>query len=118
MIYGVVKKHASALERSINAWAADIVLHPPLPLSQIRRATLLDVFEGYSSGQNAYAYEPTPIQVQGILRHALAQTIAESIINCLVITDSAETNIQLTRIHEHIFSRNSSLHVHMNAALY
>ena len=43
--------------------------------------------------------------VQNLLRHAMAETISEGIINCLIVTDSPEANIQLTRIHEHIFSR-------------
>lgn len=35
----------------------------------------------------------------------MAQLISEGIVNCLIVTDSPEANIQLTRIHEHIFSR-------------
>ena len=45
------------------------------------------------------------MQTLNLLRHALAKTICEGIVNCLIVTDSAEANIQLTRIHEHIFSR-------------
>lgn len=45
------------------------------------------------------------IQIQSLLRHAVSMTISEGIINCLIVTDSPEANIQLTRIHEHIFAR-------------
>jgi hypothetical protein len=45
------------------------------------------------------------MQVQCLLRHALAETISEGFINCLIVTNSKEANIQLSRIHEHIFAR-------------
>lgn len=48
------------------------------------------------------------MQVQSYLRHAMAETISEGIINCLIVTNSTEANIQLTRIHEHIFARSFS----------
>ncbi len=38
--------------------------------------------------------------VQSLLRHAMAEAISEGFINCLIVTGSAEANIQLTRIHE------------------
>ncbi len=43
--------------------------------------------------------------MQSLLRHAMAEAISEGFINCLIVTSSAEANIQLTRIHEHIFAR-------------
>jgi len=43
--------------------------------------------------------------VQGLLRHAMSDAIAQGIINCLIVTNSSEANVQLTRIHEHIFER-------------
>jgi hypothetical protein len=49
----------------------------------------------------------TELQTQNLLRHALSESISENIINCLIITNSTEANIQLTRIHEHLFSRKS-----------
>lgn len=48
------------------------------------------------------------MQVQCLLRHAMSETISEGIINCLIVTNSSEANIQLTRIHEHIFARRLS----------
>jgi hypothetical protein len=47
----------------------------------------------------------TAMQVQNLLRHAISQAISEGIVNCLIVTNSQEANIQLTRIHEHIFAR-------------
>lgn len=47
----------------------------------------------------------TPMQVQNLLRHAISQAISEGIVNCLIVTSSQEANVQLTRIHEHIFAR-------------
>lgn len=65
------------------------------------------------------------MQTQNLLRHALSETISEGIINCLIVTNSrcvvvqlgglkqmltfvsvpSEANIQLTRLHEHLFAR-------------
>ena len=45
------------------------------------------------------------MQVQNLLRHAISQAISEGIVNCLIVTNSQEANVQLTRIHEQIFSR-------------
>jgi len=47
--------------------------------------------------------------VQCLLRHALSETISEGFINCLIVTNSKEANIQLTRIHEHIFARDPTV---------
>ena len=46
----------------------------------------------------------TPMQLQCYLRHALSESISEGIINCLIVTNSMEANVQLTRIHEHLFA--------------
>ena len=96
---------ASALERQINRWAADVTRTPPSPLIVIRHAALTDVFDDDPPELGPNAPNPTGIQIQSLLRHAVSKTIAEGIINCLIVTDSPEANIQLTRIHEHIFSR-------------
>ena len=45
------------------------------------------------------------MMVQSLLRHAMAEAISDGIINCLIVTSSAEANVQLTRIHEHLFAR-------------
>lgn len=43
--------------------------------------------------------------VQNMLRHVMAETISEGVVNCLIVTSSHEANVHLTRIHEHIFDR-------------
>lgn len=79
--------------------------NPPAPLNIIRQAALADIFDGDLPEAGVYPPEATPIHAMSLLRHAVSQTISEGVINCLIVTDSAEANIQLTRIHEHIFSR-------------
>ena len=76
-----------------------------MPLNVIRQAALTDVFDDNPAELEPQTPNATGIQVQSLLRHAVSKTIAEGIINSLIITDSPEANIQLTRIHEHIFSR-------------
>lgn len=92
---------ASQLDKLINRWAAELVYNPPAPLNIISSAILSDVVNGADIAE----FDPTPIQVQSLLRHALSETISEGIINCLIVTNSSDANIQLTRIHEHIFAR-------------
>ncbi|CDO75189.1 hypothetical protein BN946_scf184866.g30 [Trametes cinnabarina] len=104
-----IKNAASGLERQINRWAADLIRAPPLPLNVIRAAALTDVFDDNPAELELPSTNATGIQVQSLLRHAVSKTIAEGIINCLIITDSPEANIQLTRIHEHIFSRDPTV---------
>ncbi|KAF8444035.1 hypothetical protein L210DRAFT_3107079 [Boletus edulis BED1] len=100
-----IKNAASQLERVLNRWAADVVRTPPASLSDIYLAALADI-----TGAASYDVLPpdgaSPIQVQNILRHALSELISSEVINVLMVTNSAEANIQLTRIHEHLFARN------------
>ncbi|KAI0368005.1 hypothetical protein BV20DRAFT_1045274 [Pilatotrama ljubarskyi] len=104
-----IKNAASGLERQINRWAADVARNPPVPLNAIRQAALIDVFDDNPAELGPQPPNATGIQVQSLLRHAASKTIAEGIVNCLIITDSPEANIQLTRIHEHIFSRDPTV---------
>lgn len=39
----------------------------------------------------------------------MAEAISEGVINCLIVTSSSEANIQLTRIHEHLFARDPTV---------
>jgi len=84
----------------INRWAADVIRSPPVPLGQLCGAILNDI-----ASLDATSVEVTPLQLQSYLRHAMAETVSEGVINCLIVTNSTEANIQLTRIHEHIFAR-------------
>jgi hypothetical protein len=94
---------ASKLERLINRWAADIVRAPPAPLDTLRAAALSDIHDGVAAPTPAGA--ASALHVQSLLRHALACAVADGIVNNLIVTDSAEANVQLARIHEHLFAR-------------
>ncbi|EJU05116.1 hypothetical protein DACRYDRAFT_76177 [Dacryopinax primogenitus] len=96
-----IRQAASRLAAHMNRWAAEIVRAPPVPLNEIRDAILTDLY-GY---QVKEANAPASIQVQNLLRHILSEAIAEGIINCLIVTNSTEANIHLTRIHDQLFSR-------------
>ncbi|KAF8150709.1 hypothetical protein B0H34DRAFT_666158 [Crassisporium funariophilum] len=100
-----IKNSASQLDKLINRWAADVIRAPPASLRDLSTAILNDVVSGLEISQ----VEATPMQVQSYLRHAMAETISEGIINCLIVTNSTEANIQLTRIHEHIFARDPTV---------
>ncbi|KAG8221474.1 hypothetical protein J3R82DRAFT_1687 [Butyriboletus roseoflavus] len=101
-----IKNAASQLERLLNRWAADVVRTPPASLSDLYLAALTDI-----TGSGSYDALPpdgaSPIQLQNILRHALTEVISTEIINVLMVTNSEEANVQLTRIHEHLFARSS-----------
>ncbi|KAL0579585.1 hypothetical protein V5O48_002423 [Marasmius crinis-equi] len=100
-----IKNAASQLEKMINRWASDLVRNPPVALSMLCKAILVDV----GNGPDVPRYEGTSMQVQVLLRHALSETISEGIINNLIVTNSPEANVQLTRIHEHIFARDPTV---------
>jgi hypothetical protein len=62
-----------------------------------------------SAGDTGLFTEARPMLVQSLLRHAMAEVISEGFINCLIVTSMADANVQLTRIHEHIFARECSV---------
>ncbi|KAJ7126675.1 hypothetical protein C8R44DRAFT_779225 [Mycena epipterygia] len=101
-----IRNGASQLDKLINRWASDIIRQPPAPLHLICDATLNDIVNGQEA---ASTFSGTSMQVQCLLRHALAETISEGFINCLIVTNSKEANIQLTRIHERIFARDPTV---------
>lgn len=80
---------------------------PKAHLNEIRNAAVSDIFEGYPPDESELYgnTDATPMQIQNLLRHAMSAAISEGIVNCLIVTNSPEANIQLTRIHEHIFAR-------------
>ena len=99
----MVQNAASQLEKQINRWAAETVRYPPVPLEEIRDAALSDI-QGSAPLDRT---EASPMIVQNLLRHVVAETISEGVVNCLIVTSSHEANVHLTRIHEHIFDRKS-----------
>ncbi|THH08885.1 hypothetical protein EW145_g2402 [Phellinidium pouzarii] len=100
-----IKNTASKLEKLINRWAADVIRAPPLSLNEIRDAVLADI----PSSQTQDNTPASPMLVQNLLRHTMAETISEGVINCLIVTSSSEANVQLTRIHEHLFARDPTV---------
>ncbi|KAJ8072265.1 hypothetical protein PM082_015824 [Marasmius tenuissimus] len=100
-----IKNAASQLEKMINRWASDFVRNPAVSLPALCQAILSDV----GNGPDVPRHEGTSMQVQALLRHALSETISEGIINNLIVTNSPEANVQLTRIHEHIFARDPTV---------
>jgi len=100
-----IKNSASQLDKLINRWATDVIRKPPAPMQEICAAILNDIISGVDVGR----VNATAIQLQSYLRHAMAETISEGIINCLIVTNSTEANIQLARIHEHIFARDPTV---------
>jgi len=100
-----IKNAASKLERLINRWAADIIRTPPASLEDIYHALLTDLIGGYEPSPQ----DPHPMLVQNLLRHGMSEAISEAVVNCLMVTNSSEANIQLTRIHEQIFARDPTV---------
>jgi len=105
-----IKNTASKLERLINGWAVSIVRIYHSQLSEVGQAAIADIYEDCppeeEEGMMGHA---TAMQVQNLLRHAISQAISEGIVNCLIVTNSQEANVQLTRIHEHIFTRDPTV---------
>ena len=101
-----LQNSASKLEKLINRWAADTVRAPPAPLRELHDAAASDIL---GSADDFAQKTVTPMVVQNLLRHAMADTISEGIINCLIVTSSSEANVQLTRIHEHLFARDPTV---------
>ncbi|PAV16203.1 hypothetical protein PNOK_0782300 [Pyrrhoderma noxium] len=102
-----IKNTASKLEKQINRWAAEVIRVPPIPLNSIRD-TCLFAIAGNEMPEDTQG-DASPMLVQSLLRHALAETISEAVVNCLIVTSSGEANVQLTRIHEHLFSRDPTV---------
>ncbi|TFK74122.1 hypothetical protein BDN72DRAFT_886508 [Pluteus cervinus] len=100
-----IRNAAAQLDKLINRWSADIVRAPPTAMVDLCQAIIADVGNGMELGQA----EVSPMQLQCYLRHAMAETISEGIINCLIVTNSSEANVQLTRIHEHLFARDPTV---------
>ena len=73
-----------------------------MPLNELRDAALSDIF---GAPQQSDTSPAAPAVVQALLRHVMTDTVSEGIINCLIVTNSKDANVQLTRIHEHLFAR-------------
>ncbi|KAK7033436.1 Pentafunctional AROM polypeptide [Favolaschia claudopus] len=99
-----IKNGASQLDKLINRFASETIRLSPVPIHLVYEAAFNDIVSASEA-----RFTGTPMQIQCLVRHALAETISEGFINCLIVTNSKEANIQLTRIHEHIFARNPTV---------
>ena len=77
----------------------------PAPPLTLKDAGAADVSSAVDTGLFT---EARPMVVQSLLRHAMVEAISEGFINCLIVTSVADANVQLSRIHEHIFARTVS----------
>ncbi|KAI0052241.1 hypothetical protein FA95DRAFT_1532985 [Auriscalpium vulgare] len=96
-----IKNSASVLERSINRWATEIVRTPPASLGALHNAALTDLLGDVDPGVRGDA---RPMVVQNLLRHAMAETISEGVLNCLIVQNvpsSGTIDRGRTRPHPH-----------------
>ena len=80
----------------------------PAPAAALHEAILTDLTDVGES--TALFTDVRPMVVQCLLRHALAQVISEGIINSLIVSNSIEANLELTRIHERLLTRTFPSH--------
>ncbi|KAL1739830.1 hypothetical protein HDZ31DRAFT_68544 [Schizophyllum fasciatum] len=93
-----IRSAAAHLDKLINRWASDVLRAPPCPQTTLARAVLKDL--------SAYAdADVAPLRTHGLLRHALAEAVAEGALNTLAPTNSPAANAQLTRLHAHLLAR-------------
>lgn len=102
-----IKNGASQLDKTINRWASELVQESRIPLPQLAEAALADVAGGLDLELHMNAV--SSLQVSSYLRHAMSEAITDGVINCLIVTNSTEANVQLTRIHEHLFARDPTV---------
>ena len=75
----------------------------PAPAATLQEAVLADITDVGES--TALFSDVRQLTVQFLLRHALNRVISEGIVNSLVVTNSAEENVGLTRVHERLLTR-------------
>jgi hypothetical protein len=73
------------------------------PIEALQEAMLTDLTDVGKS--TALFTDVRPMVVQCLLRHAMSEVISEGIINSMVVSNSAEANLELTNIHERLFDR-------------
>ncbi|KAH9174587.1 hypothetical protein EDB89DRAFT_553434 [Lactarius sanguifluus] len=59
-------------------------------------------------GEHRAIHRRVPMMVQSLLRHAMAEVISEGTINSLVVTNSADANLEYVRMYEHLFTRDAT----------
>ena len=98
---------ASRLERTINRWASEVLRIAPAPSAALQEAVLTDITDVKESTKESTALftDVRPMTVQCLLQHVMGQVISEGIVNSLIVSNSAEENLVLTRVHERLLSR-------------
>ncbi|KAK2460953.1 hypothetical protein APHAL10511_007423 [Amanita phalloides] len=102
-----IKNSASQLDKLINRWASEMAQESRIPLLSLAKGALAGIAGG--AELELVLSSVTSLQVSSYLRHAMSDAITDGIVNCLMVTNSTEANIQLTRIHEHLFSRDPTV---------
>ncbi|KAK4051513.1 hypothetical protein OIO90_004727 [Microbotryomycetes sp. JL221] len=123
-----IKNSSSTLERRINRWAADTLSSyarsaPPPPPgvdpSSFAHLTLIPLAEALFNdldsianspflmglAQQGFDYPGLGIVVQSLLRHVMSLMLSDGIVNQLLVTNSADANQELTKLHEQLFNR-------------
>lgn len=123
-----IKNSSSGLERRINRWAADTLSSyarsaPPPPAgtdpTTFAHLALVPLAEALYADIDAVAHSPfllglaqqgfdypgLGIVVQSLLRHVMSSMLADGIVNQLLVTNSNEANMELTKLHEQLFNR-------------
>ncbi|KAI5886022.1 uncharacterized protein SCHCODRAFT_02643075 [Schizophyllum commune H4-8] len=93
-----IRSAAAHLDKLINRWASDVLRAPPCPQNNLARAVLADL-------SASLATDAAPLRTHALLRHALAEAVAEGALNTLAPTNSPAANAQLTRLHAHLLAR-------------
>ena len=75
----------------------------PAPAAALQEAVLTAITDKEES--TALSTDVRPMTVQYLLQHAMGQVISEGIVNSLIVSNSAEENLVLTRVHERLLSR-------------
>lgn len=124
-----IKNSSSSLERRINRWAADTLalqasrfpprlpgteLHSYIPFVPLLNALYADLPRSAQESpflsfleRNDWKFDGVGLVAQSLARNAISQVLAEGIINRLLVTDSEEANLELTKLHEELFNRAS-----------
>ncbi|KAI9434438.1 hypothetical protein H4582DRAFT_1818637, partial [Lactarius indigo] len=93
-----IKNTGSKLEGTIDRWASEVLRVAPAPAAALQEAVLTDLT---AVGESAALFtDVRPIMVQGLLRHAMTEVISDGIINSVVVTNSANANLEYMRMHE------------------
>ncbi|TRM64390.1 hypothetical protein BD626DRAFT_547511 [Schizophyllum amplum] len=99
-----IRSAAAHLDKLINRWASDVLRTPPQPAPVLAAAALADLAQD-SAAPSPATSPASSLRTHAILRHVLAEAVAEGALNTLAPTNSPAANAQLTRLHAHLLAR-------------